>query len=174
MDIKKFMAKYQYAIIFKIFAVIAIIFFIGIYQRNFAVCEDVKQIGCLGNITLDPAATYISQQQLCLGADDTGCCRYVYPDNQQCYITSLHQSIYAGITGGILMLFAEIFYIIAILFYSALPGLTKYVVYGGGFVNGRKEAAEVTADVFAKAIYFITPVLIVLILIAIYRTPFII
>lgn len=164
-----FLKKYRFQILFKIIALIAIVFFYLIYNNNFGICPQVESIMCKDEVSLPDGTKIIPMEYKCESVEDKECCIYVYDNNPQCYQVMLMQSLNAGFTGAALMLFAEVFYFIALIIYSLFPFLTRYVVYGGYSLNKPHEAATISAGVFAKAIYFITPVLLILIIIALFR-----
>ena len=164
-----FLKKYRFQILFKIIALIAIVFFYLIYNNNFGICPQVESIMCKDEVSLPDETKIIPMEYKCESVEDKECCIYVYDNNPQCYQVMLMQSVNAGFTGAALMLFAEVFYFIALIIYSLFPFLTRYVVYGGYSLNKPHEAATISAGVFAKAIYFITPVLLILIIIALFR-----
>ena len=165
----KFLKKHKFQILFKIIALIAIVFFYIIYNNNFGVCPEVESIQCKNDITLPEGTKMIPLEYKCESIKDEECCIYVYDDNPQCYHIMLRQGINAGFTGAALMLFAEVFYFIALIIYSLFPFLTKYVIYEEYSLDKPHDAAVMTASVFAKAIYFITPILMIMIIISLFR-----
>ncbi len=165
----EFLKKYKQQIIFKIIALVALLFLYIIYNNNFAVCPSVRSIECSKGISLPEGIEEIPEEYRCLPVKDKECCIYIYPDNPQCYLVVLKQSILGGVTGSLLMIFAELFYFITLVIYMIFPFLTRFILYEGYTLRDPKEAAQVSAEVFAKAIYFITPILLLLILLALYR-----
>ena len=164
-----FLKKYRFQILFKIIALIAIVFFYLVYNNNFGICPQVESILCKDEISLPEGTKIIPTEYKCESVEDKECCIYVYENNPQCYQIMLMQSINTGLTGAVLMLFAEIFYFIALIIYSIFPFLTRFIVYRGYSLNKPHEAATISAGVFAKAIYFITPILIILIIISLFK-----
>lgn len=164
-----FLKKYRFEILFKIIALIAIVFFYLVYNNNFGICPQVESIMCKDEISLPEGTKIIPMEYKCESVEDKECCIYIYDNNPQCYHIMLRQSLNAGFTGAALMLFAEVFYLIALIIYSLFPFLTRYVVYRGYSLNKPHEAAMISAGVFAKAIYFITPILLILIIMALFR-----
>lgn len=168
-----FLQKYRYQILFKIIAVLAVGLFYSIYVNNYSICPQVRQVECIGNQTLPANTGIIPQEYKCTSVEDQECCRHIYPGNQQCYNEAVKRSIFAGFTGSGLIIFAEFFYLIALLIYTIFPFLTRFVVKGPYIGSGAQEAAFLSSDVFAKAIYFITPLLQIIILFVLYRNlPF--
>ena len=169
----EFWGKITLVVIFKIFAVLAFVVLFTVEQNNFSMCADAKGIQCIGNATVAEGVQLISEEIGCTDVKDRNCCRYIYEDNPQCYMTVAHQSIFAGYAGVGLMLFAEVFYLVALLVYMVFPFLTKFMMYRGEFVRGPKTAALASSEIFSKAIYFITPILLILIIWSLYRNlPF--
>lgn len=169
MSLGKFLKKYKFPILFKIIALVAIVFFYMVYNNNFGVCKEVESIQCKDEISLPEGTNIIPLEYLCATVEDEECCIYIYEDNPQCYHIMLRQGINAGFTGAALMLFAEIFYFIALIIYSIFPFLTQYVVYKDYSLDKPHDAAVMSAGVFAKAIYFITPILMILLIISLFR-----
>ena len=172
MDVKEFISRYKYRILIKIIAVIAILMFYMIYQNNFSVCAEVQDFTCIGDLQ-KPDTEKIPAELKCTTIGQENCCRYIYPENQQCYHETMRQSIYTGYTGSLLIIFAEIFFLIAYALFIIFPQLTRFMVYQGGMLNGPTEAASACSDIFSKAIYYVTPILLILIMLALYRNlPF--
>lgn len=165
-----FLKKYKQQIIFKLIALLLLVFFSVIYNNNFSVCESVKSIKCGEDVSFPESAKEIAEEYRCISLEDKSCCRYIYPDNAQCYLIVLKQSIFVGITGSLLMIFAELFYFISWIIYFIFPFLTNYIVYEGYIINRHQEAARLSAEVFAKAIYLISPIMLLIILFSLYRS----
>ena len=164
-----FMKEHGYKVVFKCVALLALWFLFMIYQNNFDVCESVKGVECKGEYTLEDGVMSIPIDGMCEDVDSENCCVYIYEGNPQCYLASVQQSLFAGMMGAGLMLFAEIFYVLAFLIYWAFPFLVRFINYGGTSSNDPGEAAMMTTEVFAKAIYMITPILLVMIFYTLYQ-----
>ena len=164
-----FLKQHGYKVVFKGFALMALWFLIIINQNNFDVCESTKGIACKGQATIDDNVVTIPIDSECVDAKSNNCCVYIYDGNPQCYLSSVRQSVYAGMMGSLLILFAEIFYLIAFLIFWAFPFLVRFINYGGSTSNDPGEAALMTTEVFSKAIYLITPILLMMIFYTLYQ-----